>query len=87
MLVHQELSHIQPVLDSAKQAVGQIKSDHINEIRSVFGGILRVLLLPCHDYKPSLRPWTILSVSGSGGPSQLFVVVADGSQESVITLL
>lgn len=31
----QELSHIQPVLDSAKQAVGQIKSDHINEIRSV----------------------------------------------------
>ncbi|CAN0303534.1 unnamed protein product, partial [Ectocarpus sp. 12 AP-2014] len=31
--IEQELSHIQPVLDSAKQAVGQIKSDHINEIR------------------------------------------------------
>ncbi|CAM9184751.1 unnamed protein product, partial [Discosporangium mesarthrocarpum] len=33
--IEQELSSIQPVLDSAKHAVGQIKSDHINEIRSL----------------------------------------------------
>ncbi|KAG5188873.1 dynein heavy chain, N-terminal region 2-domain-containing protein [Tribonema minus] len=33
--IEQELSSIQPVLDSAKQAVGQIKSDNLNEIRSL----------------------------------------------------
>ncbi|CAN0042899.1 unnamed protein product [Ascophyllum nodosum] len=33
--IEEELSSIQPVLDSAKKAVGQIKSDHINEIRSL----------------------------------------------------
>ncbi|CAM9131219.1 unnamed protein product, partial [Ectocarpus sp. 4 AP-2014] len=49
--IEQELSHIQPVLDSAKQAVGQIKSDHINEIRrmppepiaDVLGAVLMLL--------------------------------------------
>jgi len=30
-----ELSEIQPVLDEARAAVGQIKSDHLNEIRSL----------------------------------------------------
>ncbi|CAM9543728.1 unnamed protein product, partial [Phaeothamnion confervicola] len=48
---------LQPILDEAKQAVGQIKSDHLNEIRSlkmppepiadVLGAVL--MLLGIHD--------------------------------------
>jgi dynein heavy chain 2 len=48
-----ELSEIQPILDEAKSAVGQIKSEHLNEIRSlntppeaiadVFGAVLTLL--------------------------------------------
>ena len=33
--IESELSEIQPILDSAKQAVGQIKNEHLNEIRSL----------------------------------------------------
>lgn len=33
--IENELSQIAPILESAKQAVGQIKSDHLNEIRSL----------------------------------------------------
>lgn len=33
--IEDELAEIQPILDAAKQAVGQIKSDHLNEIRSL----------------------------------------------------
>ncbi|GBG24746.1 Cytoplasmic dynein 2 heavy chain 1 [Hondaea fermentalgiana] len=33
--IEEELSEIQPVLESAKQAVGQIKSEHLNELRSL----------------------------------------------------
>ena len=33
--IENELSEIQPILDSAKQAVGQIKNEHLNEIRSL----------------------------------------------------
>jgi dynein heavy chain 2 len=33
--IEAELSEIQPVLDMAKQAVGQIRSDHLTEIRSL----------------------------------------------------
>jgi dynein heavy chain 2, cytosolic len=33
--IEDQLAEIQPVLDSAKQAVGQIKPDHLNEIRSL----------------------------------------------------
>ena len=33
--IEAELSEIQPILDSAKQAVGQIKNEHLNEIRSL----------------------------------------------------
>ena len=33
--IEDELAEIQPVLDAAKEAVGQIKSDHLNEIRSL----------------------------------------------------
>ena len=33
--IESELSEIQPVLDAAKQAVGQIKNEHLNEIRSL----------------------------------------------------
>jgi hypothetical protein len=31
--IQQELASITPILESAKQAVGQIRSDHLNEIR------------------------------------------------------
>lgn len=33
--IEEELSEIQPVLESAKQAVGQIKSENLNELRSL----------------------------------------------------
>jgi dynein heavy chain 2 len=33
--IESELSDIQPILDSAKLAVGQIKNEHLNEIRSL----------------------------------------------------
>ena len=33
--IKQELSSIQPVLEAAKAAVGQIKAEHLNEIRSL----------------------------------------------------
>jgi dynein heavy chain 2 len=33
--IESELAEIQPILDSAKQAVGQIKPEHLNEIRSL----------------------------------------------------
>jgi dynein heavy chain 2 len=33
--IEEQLAEIQPVLDSAKLAVGQIKSEHLNEIRSL----------------------------------------------------
>ena len=33
--IEAELSEIQPVLDAAKQAVGMIKNEHLNEIRSL----------------------------------------------------
>jgi dynein heavy chain 2 len=33
--IENELAEIQPILDSAKLAVGQIKPDHLNEIRSL----------------------------------------------------
>eukprot|EP01035_Chromulina_nebulosa_P017589 gene17589-23159_t len=34
-VIEQELADIQPKLDAAKQAVGQIRSEHLNEIRSL----------------------------------------------------
>ena len=34
-VIEGELAEIQPILDSAKEAVGMIKSDHLNEIRSL----------------------------------------------------
>ena len=33
--IEAELSEIQPILDAAKQAVGMIKNEHLNEIRSL----------------------------------------------------
>jgi dynein heavy chain 2 len=33
--IQAELSEIQPLIDSAKKAVGQIKNDNLNEIRSL----------------------------------------------------
>ena len=33
--IENELAEIQPILDSAKHAVGSIKSEHLNEIRSL----------------------------------------------------
>ncbi|KAH8059565.1 dynein light chain binding protein [Aureococcus anophagefferens] len=51
--IKQELSSIQPVLETAKAAVGQIKAEHLNEIRSlkmppepiadVLGAVLKLL--------------------------------------------
>ena len=51
--IEEELGQIQPILDAAKKAVGSIKQDHINEIRSlkmppdpihdVLSGVLRVM--------------------------------------------
>ena len=71
IVLFQELSHIQPVLDSAKQAVGQIKSDHINEIRwdregafygfSIWGRCLSVLSGP--PFPAHVKPrWTFVRV-------------------------
>merc|ERR550534_316713 len=51
--IEQELKEIQPILDGAKKAVGSIKPDHLNEIRSlkmppdpihdVLSGVLRLM--------------------------------------------
>jgi len=51
--IEQELSEIQPILDAAKKAVGSIKPEHLNEIRSlkmppepihdVLNGVLRLM--------------------------------------------
>jgi len=52
-LIEKELAEIQPILESAKKAVGSIKSDHLNEIRAlkmppepihdVLNGVLRLM--------------------------------------------
>ena len=47
--IEEELSEITPVLEKAKEAVGSIKSDNLNEIRS--------LKMPPNQYMTSFQPF------------------------------